>query len=155
MTDPKQRKPLTRGKRVIRALVTAAVIAIASIAVVNHEINVNPTVSIPIPTMPNPNAYDYIVAASAKATEAWPMPGLAPSYLHSVPIDPFTASSPPRYRSAGATYVLYSVGPDMHDDGGVPIFDKDRVSGKDRNSGYGWVEENSRGDIVAGLNFPR
>jgi hypothetical protein len=78
---------------------------------------------------------------------------LVPSYLHSVPIDPFTPSSMPLlYRLNGAKYILYSIGPDMHDDGGTPISDKTRRDILDKNAPYA-VWPNSHGDIVAGVNL--
>jgi hypothetical protein len=42
---------------------------------------------------------------------------LAPNYLDAVPEDPFDGQ-PLRYRTEGAGYVLYSIGPDLKDDGG-------------------------------------
>ncbi len=43
---------------------------------------------------------------------------LAPKFLSAVPNDPFDGQ-PLRYRKAGEGYVLYSVGADLRDDGGV------------------------------------
>lgn len=45
---------------------------------------------------------------------------LAPAYMKSVPIDPFGVGKPLRYRvtKGGKGFLLYSVGADMHDDGG-------------------------------------
>jgi hypothetical protein len=45
---------------------------------------------------------------------------LAPSYLETVPVDPFDGQ-PLRYRTQGAGYVLYSIGPDLKDDGGTHL----------------------------------
>jgi len=42
---------------------------------------------------------------------------LAPRYLHSVPLDPFT-DQPLVYSAEGTNWLLYSVGPDRTDDGG-------------------------------------
>ncbi len=42
---------------------------------------------------------------------------LTPAYLPAVPADLFTGN-PPIYRPAAAGYALYSVGPDMIDNGG-------------------------------------
>jgi hypothetical protein len=42
---------------------------------------------------------------------------LAPEYLPEVPVDPFS-DGPFVYRRQDGQYVLYSVGPDGHDDGG-------------------------------------
>lgn len=65
---------------------------------------------------------------------------LTPNELTAAPVDPFT-DQPLRYRRQGSTYVLYSVGPDMKDDGGTPI--PPRSVGSD-----------SKGDLVAGKLFP-
>jgi hypothetical protein len=73
---------------------------------------------------------------------------LVPSYLHSLPSDPFAVSGPLRYRKTGSKYVLYSVGPDGVDDGGKPIVDQSQ-SGERRTM----VEPDSKGDIVAGVNI--
>ena len=45
---------------------------------------------------------------------------LAPSYLNAVLTDPFDGQ-PLRYRKQDAGYVLYSIGPDLKDDGGKPM----------------------------------
>ena len=72
---------------------------------------------------------------------------LVPHYLHAVPLDPFTASSPLAYRRTCDVYALYSVGPDRHDDKGVAIFDPKAALDRAHV-----VLKNSKGDIVAGLN---
>jgi hypothetical protein len=72
---------------------------------------------------------------------------LVSSYLKAVPLDPFTTSSTLQYKLAGGNYVLYSVGPDMHDDGGRPVLD----SHQHGHSRYN-VNFQSTGDIVAGVN---
>ncbi len=79
---------------------------------------------------------------------------LAPGYIRAIPADPFSLSGPLRYKRAGAGYVLYSVGPDGKDDGGAAIFDHalpvpTTADGYDRRR---LVQENSVGDIVAGVN---
>lgn len=43
---------------------------------------------------------------------------LSPKYLHAVPLDPFT-DKPMQYKRTDKGYLLYSVGPNMKDDGGV------------------------------------
>ena len=43
---------------------------------------------------------------------------LSPKFIGSVPNDPFDGQ-PLRYRKAGAGFLLYSIGPDLKDDGGV------------------------------------
>jgi len=80
---------------------------------------------------------------------------LAPNYLQAVPDDPFALSGALRYKRQGARYILYSVGPDGKDDGGAAIFDRTKPAptssdGSDRRR---WVEQDSRGDIVAGVNI--
>jgi len=45
---------------------------------------------------------------------------LTPSYLNAVLTDPFDGQ-PLRYRKQDAGYVLYSIGPDLKDDGGKPM----------------------------------
>lgn len=42
---------------------------------------------------------------------------LVPQFVDAVPLDPFT-EQPVRYRQRGSGYVVYSVGPDLKDDGG-------------------------------------
>ena len=82
---------------------------------------------------------------------------LAPSYLQSVPADPFALSGPLRYKPGGAKYQLYSlysVGPDGRDDGGKAIFDPTKLAPKTAGESdqRRLVEENSQGDIVASVN---
>ena len=67
--------------------------------------------------------------------------------------DPFAAQGALRYRRDGAKYVLYSVGPDGRDDGGKPIYDKTKpVSSDGSERPRYFVEQNSVGDIVAGIS---
>jgi len=68
---------------------------------------------------------------------------LVPGYLKAVPADPFALSGPFRYRRIGTKYLLYSIGPDGKDNGGKPIL----------NNTNNWVNEDSEGDIVAGVNI--
>ena len=70
---------------------------------------------------------------------------LVPAYLHAIPADPFALTGPLRYRLNGQQYVLYSVGPDGNDDGGVPSVDG-------RTGKPGFISDKSTGDIVAGVN---
>ena len=67
---------------------------------------------------------------------------LVPRYLPSVPVDPFGgATRPPlRYRLKGSSFLLYSIGSDLQDDGGKPTL-PGRLS--------------TPGDIVAGEMFER
>ncbi len=80
---------------------------------------------------------------------------LAPTYLKAVPNDPFALSGPLRYKNQGSKFLLYSVGPDGKDDGGKPIFDPTKpaptVPGS-HDQRY-WVQQDSQGDIVAGMNI--
>lgn len=46
--------------------------------------------------------------------------GLTPEFLKDIPLDPFKGK-PLVYRPKGTNWVLYSVGPDRVDDGGVPV----------------------------------
>ena len=78
---------------------------------------------------------------------------LAPAYLPQLPEDPFAAQGSYLYKPAGSSYVLYSIGPDGKDDGGLPIDDKSRISAQSPNSRQRYnVQINSVGDIVAGVN---
>lgn len=72
---------------------------------------------------------------------------LVPRYLKSVPQDTFGNNQPLQYRKRGARYVLWSVGPDTEDDGGMPIV---RWGSGDKASYSVWPE--SLGDILAGTN---
>ena len=79
---------------------------------------------------------------------------LVPRYLQAVPADPFALSGPLRYKRVGANPLLYSVGPDGRDDGGRAIFDR-TIPAPTNADGYERrhaVQENSVGDIVAGVN---
>jgi len=74
---------------------------------------------------------------------------LTPGLLQRVPVDPFGNGRAIRYRRTGATYVLYSVGPDAKDDGGV-------LSTNPKATEYALrrIQLQSRGDIVAGIDVP-
>jgi hypothetical protein len=80
---------------------------------------------------------------------------LIPTYLSSLPGDPFAASGPLRYKPSSPGYIMYSVGPDGKDDGGKPILDSSQpapeIAGlSDRRY---LVTEDSTGDVVGGVNF--
>lgn len=79
---------------------------------------------------------------------------LVPSYLPAIPSDPFALSGPLHYRRTKSGFVLYSVGPDGQDNGGTAVFDttKPAPTALDRYDQRRIVRENSRGDIVAGVN---
>lgn len=74
---------------------------------------------------------------------------LCPAYLSRVPKDPFSSGfvDPLRYQPTEYSFTLYSVGPDGGDNDGSAIDDPSRT-GKARH----FVEADSRGDIVAGVN---
>ncbi len=59
-------------------------------------------------------------------------------YLPTIPDDPYAAAGGFHYQRMGDAYVLYSVGPDGKDDGGMPI--------------PGVIDAASTGDILAGVN---
>ncbi|MCA1595472.1 MAG: hypothetical protein LC772_03480 [Chloroflexi bacterium] len=75
---------------------------------------------------------------------------LCPTYLPAVPTDPFGGGRTLRYRAEGEKYVLYSVGPNGKDDGGAPssLPADPRSNPLNRKT----IEENSAGDIVAGVD---
>ena len=79
---------------------------------------------------------------------------LVPGYLNAVPTDPFALSGPLRYKLVGAKYVLYSVGPDGKDDGGKAIFDTTKLAPgpNDTSDQRQWTQDDSKGDVVAGVN---
>lgn len=79
---------------------------------------------------------------------------LIPGYLKAVPTDPFALSGPLQYKLAGTKYVLYSVGPDGKDDGGKAIFDTTEPAPSSRGTSdrRRWAQEDSKGDVVAGVN---
>jgi hypothetical protein len=90
---------------------------------------------------------------------------LVPEYLTAVPQDPFGHGQPLAYRMAsidGAPTgpVIYGVGPDLRDDGGVPAIDWG-TGGRAKNmakltakelAAIRIVRDRSKGDIVAGIN---
>lgn len=80
---------------------------------------------------------------------------LVPGYLKAVPTDPFALSGPLKYKLAGAKYVLYSMGPDGRDDGGKAILDATTAAPprRSKNDPRRWVQEDSTGDVVAGVNI--
>lgn len=72
---------------------------------------------------------------------------LVPSYLPALAADPFALSGPLHYRPNGSSYLLYSVGPDGKDDGGIPC---KPANGAHRNN----YDADDKGDIVVGVNTP-
>jgi|GEM_PF-752720 len=71
---------------------------------------------------------------------------LTPAYLKAVPDDPFALQAPLCYQRTETGYLLYSIGPDGKDDGGIPC------SGGQKAGDKGVVPE-AIGDIVAGVNL--
>jgi hypothetical protein len=67
--------------------------------------------------------------------------------MNQLPDDPFSVGRPFCYKVDPLQYTLYSVGPDLQDDGGTPIADNRRPESTRYN-----VTRNSKGDIVAGIN---
>jgi hypothetical protein len=74
---------------------------------------------------------------------------LAPSYLPTIPADPFGAGEALRYQRSESGYLLYSIGPDGKDNGGTPSSDGQRTSSTQQQM----VTTDSTGDIVAGVNI--
>jgi hypothetical protein len=70
---------------------------------------------------------------------------LAPGYLKLIPMDPFDASSSYKYKLTTSGYKLYSLGPDLKDDGGKPVVQRDKPNAR-------FVDIDGKGDIVAGYN---
>ena len=64
---------------------------------------------------------------------------LTPKILREVPTDPFDGQ-PLRYRPQGNSYLLYSVGPDLKDNGGTPISAR-------------FLSPTASGDLVAGKQW--
>ena len=71
---------------------------------------------------------------------------LTPHYLAQLPDDPFAISGSFHYRRKGSNYLLYSIGPDGKDDGGMPAHNE-----RDPTSSY--IDGGSTGDIVAGVDY--
>ncbi|MEN6373134.1 MAG: hypothetical protein ABFD64_14105 [Armatimonadota bacterium] len=76
---------------------------------------------------------------------------LCPGYLKSVPDDLFTLKAPLSYRLDGDKYTLWSVGPDCVNNNGVPVVNPKAKS--DTASEKYYVDQDSKGDIVAGINM--
>jgi hypothetical protein len=74
---------------------------------------------------------------------------LTPAYMSQVPVDLFgSANASLVYRKREGAYLLYSVGPDGHDDGGRPCIG--RLS--DGKTSLRTYKETDTGDVVAGIN---
>jgi hypothetical protein len=70
---------------------------------------------------------------------------LVPEFLSTVPIDPFSGK-PLLYRQTTNSYLLYSVGPDKHDDHGASLTTSSRAAA--RTATY-LEDEPDKGDIVS------
>ena len=83
---------------------------------------------------------------------------LAPKHIGKLPDDPFAGREgvPPIYRvnSYGDDYVMYSLGPDVADNGGQPVDDIVTVTWAGSPMPGDSYFPNQRGDIVAGKLFP-
>ncbi len=73
---------------------------------------------------------------------------LTPKYLSATPLDPFADQAPFQYRlvKGGASYLLYSIGPDGIDNGGSPIV-------YTSVSHHPALQSTDTGDVVAGKDF--
>ena len=78
---------------------------------------------------------------------------LVPNVLPVLPIDPFALSGTFQYRHDKSDYLLYSVGPDGKDDGGIPIEDSTKKFQKGQDPAQRYMpKEESKGDILLGTN---
>ena len=73
------------------------------------------------------------------------------AYLKSIPADAFGGGEKLRYKRAGDSYVLWSVGPDKRDNNGTPIPHEKNVSPEQRRK-PARVNPESRGDYMWGRN---
>ncbi len=70
---------------------------------------------------------------------------LAPEYVKSLPMDPFSAGDEFKYGLTANGYLLYSIGPDTKDDDGKPVVQHNQPNSR-------FVDFQDIGDIVAGYN---
>jgi len=66
---PRTRVPWSHWDKVLFVVIGVVVILAVSIALRVRGLDVNPSVTVPTPTLPSPNAYDYFVAADNAHTE--------------------------------------------------------------------------------------
>jgi len=71
---------------------------------------------------------------------------LVPKYVNNAPMDPFATGAEYKYNRTSNSYILYSIGPDLKDDGGKAIIHS-------YNPKKHWVNGSDIGDIVAGYNI--
>jgi hypothetical protein len=79
---------------------------------------------------------------------------LVPKCLTAVPIDPFSNDQLLKYNQIGNHYLLYSIGPDATDDGGIPIGKfgiAPELAGREPINPV--IHDTDKGDIVTGVNF--
>ncbi len=74
---------------------------------------------------------------------------LTPAYVQAIPNDPFTSTKPLCYKRSGTHYLLYSIGPDGVDNGGIASSDGQENS---KWKASPMITSGSTGDIVAGVN---
>jgi hypothetical protein len=74
-------------------------------------------------------------------------------YIKTVPVDPFLPLQPLTYHTSGASFALYSVGPDGVDNGGRPIYNAAAIGISGSRKAAYRVQPESKGDIVAGVNY--
>lgn len=78
---------------------------------------------------------------------------LVPGFLRNVPSDPFGRGEALRYKRTGSTYLLWSIGPDELDNGGVPIdWENPRIPIPGETQRLPHIAPQSKGDFVAGKN---
>lgn len=78
---------------------------------------------------------------------------LTPNYLNSIPSDPFAVKGSLQYKRNKTGYILYSIGPDGIDSGGLPSIDGQNPDKQQKAlPGEAWTTATSIGDIVAGVN---
>jgi hypothetical protein len=76
---------------------------------------------------------------------------LVPRYLKEIPADPFGGDEPLRYKLAGNSYLLWSIGPDERDNSGVAIrHAKDATAFQLKR--LPTIKADSKGDYVWGKN---
>jgi hypothetical protein len=90
------------------------------------------------------------IHAFRKDTGVYPqsLQELAPKYLPQVPRDPFGSGETLRYKRDDKRYKLWSIGPDVRDDNGVPAVNTSARRASSRHA----VTINSTGDIVANIS---
>ena len=74
---------------------------------------------------------------------------LVPKYLPKIPDDPFARAGNLLYALRGEHYLLYSIGPDGKDDGGIPMANEDMMAGV---RFFPLSSQTPQGDIVAGTS---